>query len=252
MAGIIEDPPSFEEGHECQRLAPAGLALRHQLRVLQRTSGPPKLRAIDRVLLAAASRVIPRDRWVAFLVTPATLLRWHRELVRRKWTYRRTGRADHHPGRVTRHAMAPPDGRAVFEAFLRAVNDRDPAGLRALVHPDYLETYPQSGESTRGIDNLLAIIEGYPGGFRDRGTTRIVGSEDRWVLSPAFTLMRIEGAGDTFTGQGARYPDSSDWHVVSIGEIREGRVWRVQTFFAPRFEPPTWRSAWVEVDSVAD
>jgi hypothetical protein len=71
------------------------LVLRHQLRVLQRTSGRPKLRVIDRVLLAAASRVIPRERWVTFLVTPATLLRWHRELVRRKWTYRRTGR----PGR---------------------------------------------------------------------------------------------------------------------------------------------------------
>jgi putative transposase len=41
------------------------LVLRHQLRVLQRTSGPRKLRAIDRVLLAAASRLIPRDRWVA-------------------------------------------------------------------------------------------------------------------------------------------------------------------------------------------
>ena len=68
------------------------LVLRHQLRVLQRTAGPPRLRTIDRVLLAAASRVIPRDRWVAFLVTPATLLRWHRELVRRKWTYRKTGR----------------------------------------------------------------------------------------------------------------------------------------------------------------
>src|SRR5664279_4993041 len=71
------------------------LVLRHQLRVLQRTAGPPKLRTIDRVLLAAASRVLPRDRWVAFLVTPATLLRWHRELVRRKWTYRKNGR----PGR---------------------------------------------------------------------------------------------------------------------------------------------------------
>ena len=45
------------------------LVLRHQLRVLQRKSGRPKLRVIDRVLLAAASRVIPRDRWVAFLVT---------------------------------------------------------------------------------------------------------------------------------------------------------------------------------------
>src|SRR5665811_220205 len=71
------------------------LVLRHQLRVLQRTAGRPRLRTIDRVLLAAASRVLPRDRWVAFLVTPATLLRWHRELVRRKWTYRRSGR----PGR---------------------------------------------------------------------------------------------------------------------------------------------------------
>jgi hypothetical protein len=71
------------------------LVLRHQLRVLLRTSGRPKLRPIDRVLLAAVSRAIPRDRWVAFLVTPSTLLRWHRELVRRKWTYRRTGR----PGR---------------------------------------------------------------------------------------------------------------------------------------------------------
>lgn len=71
------------------------LVLRHQLRVLQRTAGPPRLRASDQVLLAAASRAIPRDRWVAFLVTPATLLRWHRELVRRKWTYRRSGR----PGR---------------------------------------------------------------------------------------------------------------------------------------------------------
>ena len=45
------------------------LVLRHQLRVLQRTVSPPRLRTIDRVLLAAASRVLPRDRWVAFLVT---------------------------------------------------------------------------------------------------------------------------------------------------------------------------------------
>jgi hypothetical protein len=59
------------------------LVLRHQLRVLQRTAGRPKRRAIDRILLAAASRAIPRDRWVACLVTPATLLRWHRELMRR-------------------------------------------------------------------------------------------------------------------------------------------------------------------------
>lgn len=77
------------------------LVLRHQLRVLRRTAGRPQLKPMDRVLLAATSRAIPRDRWVAFLVTPATLLRWHRELVRRKWTYRRTGR----PGRPPIHPV---------------------------------------------------------------------------------------------------------------------------------------------------
>jgi hypothetical protein len=88
------------------------LVLRHQLRVLRRTAGPPKLRVIDRVLLAAASRVLPRDRWVAFLVTPATLLRWHRELVRRKWTYGRTGR----PGR-------PPIDAAIRALILRLARE---------------------------------------------------------------------------------------------------------------------------------
>src|SRR6266516_671597 len=72
------------------------LVLRQQLRVLQRTTGRPKFTPLDRVLLAAASRVLPRRRWASvFLVRPQTLLRWHRELVRRKWTYRTT----RHPGR---------------------------------------------------------------------------------------------------------------------------------------------------------
>jgi putative transposase len=67
------------------------LVLRHQLRVLRRKTDRPSFTTFDRVLLATASRVLPRDRWASFLVTPQTLLRWHRELVRRKWTYR-TGR----------------------------------------------------------------------------------------------------------------------------------------------------------------
>jgi putative transposase len=63
------------------------LVLRHQLRVLRRKTGRPRFTAHDRVVLAAASRVLPRERWAWFLVTPQTLLRWHRTLVRRKWTY---------------------------------------------------------------------------------------------------------------------------------------------------------------------
>ena len=58
------------------------LVLRHQVRVLRRKAVRPRLRRLDRVLLASASRVLPRDRWGSFIVTPTTLLRWHRELVR--------------------------------------------------------------------------------------------------------------------------------------------------------------------------
>ena len=65
------------------------LVLRHQLKVLSRRTRRPPFRRRDRMLLAAASRLLPRDRWRAFVVTPRTLLRWHRELIRRKWTYRR-------------------------------------------------------------------------------------------------------------------------------------------------------------------
>jgi len=64
--------------------------LRHQLSVLQRTAKRPPLRRRDRLLLAAAGGLLPRDRWSVLLVSPQTLLRWHRELVRRKWSYRRS------------------------------------------------------------------------------------------------------------------------------------------------------------------
>jgi hypothetical protein len=62
--------------------------LRHQLSVLRRGVRRPQLGRRDKVVLAAASRLLPRERWASFLVTPQTLLRWHRELIKRKWTYR--------------------------------------------------------------------------------------------------------------------------------------------------------------------
>jgi len=71
------------------------LVLRHQVKVLQRQVKRPRLNRLDRVFLAAASRAMTRSSWSSFVVRPETLLRWHRELVRKKWTQRRTG----HPGR---------------------------------------------------------------------------------------------------------------------------------------------------------
>ena len=63
------------------------LVLRHQVAVLRRQVHRPDLQRADRVLLTALSRVLRRSSWGAFFVTPATLLRWHRTLIARRWSY---------------------------------------------------------------------------------------------------------------------------------------------------------------------
>ncbi len=68
--------------------------LRHQLLVLRRQVARPRYTPADRLVLATLARLLPRKGWAVFLVTPSTLLRWHRELVRRRWTCPPTGRRD--------------------------------------------------------------------------------------------------------------------------------------------------------------
>jgi hypothetical protein len=70
------------------------LVVRKQLEVLRRQVPHPRFDDGDRVVLAGLSRVLRRERWNVFVVTPATILRRHRRLVARDWTYphRRPGR----------------------------------------------------------------------------------------------------------------------------------------------------------------
>src|SRR6185503_18121044 len=62
------------------------LVLRHQLAVLHRRTPQPRISWTCRAIIAALARLLPVRRRHGFLVTPATILRWHRHLVRRRWT----------------------------------------------------------------------------------------------------------------------------------------------------------------------
>jgi putative transposase len=96
------------------------VVLRHQLAVLRRQTPRPALKTTDRLLLAAASRLLPRSRWQSFLVTPTTLLRWHRRLVARRWTY-------------TSPRGRPPIGGEIRELVLRLARENPPWGYQRIV-----------------------------------------------------------------------------------------------------------------------
>jgi putative transposase len=95
------------------------VVLRHELSVLRRQTARPRPTAADRVFLAAASRLLPRSRWRLFFVTPTTILRWHRQLVARRWTY---------PGRPGR----PLIGREIRQLVLRLARENPRWGYQRI------------------------------------------------------------------------------------------------------------------------
>jgi hypothetical protein len=95
------------------------VVLRHQLRVLKRQVGRPRLRRRDRLFMTAIARALPRARWSSFAVSPQALLRWHRELVRRKWTYRRPSAGGRPPIPVEVPGAHPADGMAQPQVGVR-------------------------------------------------------------------------------------------------------------------------------------
>ncbi len=137
----------------------------------------------------------------------------------------------------------------LFELRNAAMNARDWDALDAVTHPEYVEEYPQSGERIRGRANLRAILENYPGGLvKGRfHSTAVYGAEERWVVAPNFSVVRVTGTGDVYTAViRAKYPDDSHWFIVSLFRVTDGMIRSATTYFAPDFPPPDWRSQFVE------
>ena len=142
--------------------------------------------------------------------------------------------------------MADKGNREVVEEFFQAINAGDWQRMERWLDAEYVWEMPQSGERVRGVMNNREMNEHYPGRPKVE-TRRITGSEDRWVTSPSFTVLKITGTGDDYVTESlARYPDGTAWHAVDFFRFRAGKVLLHTSYFAPTLEPAEWRSRWVE------
>lgn len=133
--------------------------------------------------------------------------------------------------------------RRYFEADTRNHLDT----LESLRTEDWQLRWPSTGELVPSSAVYREIHENFPGGYPQYDAIRLIGSEDRYVLTAANTVLRIAGSGDVWIGEARlRYGDGSEWYAVKVLELRDGRVHRDTDDWSPVGDPPAWRAALTE------
>jgi ketosteroid isomerase-like protein len=144
--------------------------------------------------------------------------------------------------------------REVLERMMEIITNGELDALPEVLHPDFVQVMPQSGERVVGIENFRRILESMPGrtgasGLKIARDPHIAGDEEHYVMTPTFNVVKVEGTGDELTSYvKGRYPDGSDWYIVTLSSFRDGKIVKRVDFFAPFYDAPEWRSAWVEKD----
>lgn len=129
-----------------------------------------------------------------------------------------------------------------MERWIAAIpGDEKTLGL--VCHPQYVEEWPQSNERFASLEELLKVHCDYPQGVPEqRNVVGVRGSEDRWVLTPMLTPLRMTGSGDQYTVElTADYPDGP-YHIITILELRDDLISKARTYFAKDYDPPEWRA----------
>jgi len=125
--------------------------------------------------------------------------------------------------------MGNPEIRAALERHWTASAAGDQEGEHEIYREDAVVEYPQSGERIVGRDKVQAIRSHHPDRPSGFAVRRMLGEGDRWVTEYVINY------------------DGRPVRTVSIMEFRDRKVARETQYFADPFEPPAWRSRWVEV-----
>jgi len=134
------------------------------------------------------------------------------------------------------------DARGFFNRWLEVVNRLDFDAMESMMDPDCIVDYPQSGERFNGWEAFKTHLERYPGGLDSEGSeigsADIVNETERWAITPAYTVVPLAQAGTYTTLARSQYPDGSWWRIVTLVEMRNDRIFRAESFFAPELPAP--------------
>lgn len=117
----------------------------------------------------------------------------------------------------------------VAEALWKAIGAQDWEAAGKIMHEDFVQEWPQSGERIVGRDNAIAINRDFPGGLPSMQFRRT-------LAAGRLALMEVE----------LTYADGSRYFGVSVLELRGGKIVRETDYFAQPFPAPQWRAQWVE------
>ena len=117
--------------------------------------------------------------------------------------------------------------RATLDCYWEATVARDIDRSHDIYHDDVIVEFPQSGEQISGKHNIYELRAHYPAKL-------------------SFKILRVRGEGNLWISEIVITYDGRPVNAVTIMEFRDGKVARETYYFADPFEPPEWRSQWVE------
>jgi ketosteroid isomerase-like protein len=118
--------------------------------------------------------------------------------------------------------------RDTLERYRQEFFERqDIDAIADLMHDDYVEEYPQSGEKIRGKDNVRTVYENYPG-------------------LPTLIDYSYKFSGDLAVVEVTLEYEGNRMNLCEIVDFEDGKIRRARAYFAEPFEAPEWRAQWVE------
>ena len=124
--------------------------------------------------------------------------------------------------------------RATLDHYWEATVARDIDRSHKIYHDDVIVEFPQSGEQISGKHNIYELRAHYP-------------------AKPGFMILRVQGEGHLWVSEIViTYDGGRPVHAVGVMEFRDGKIAHETHYYADPFEPPEWRSQWVERIKIPD